>query len=176
MAVFCLVKTRPGKEGLVASRLRTLPNLKQLCLIPGEFDLLVVLDYKSNPIDPRREIAEIVTEKVRKVEHIIDTKTIIPIESQSGNDSNPPVATAFAFIQTRPGKARQVLRRLMKLPEILRTHLLFGTADLLAEIHVESVGSLAPQLIAEVVQGKIAQVRDVCDTETLVPLAASTQF
>jgi hypothetical protein len=61
--------------------------------------------------------------------------------------------------------------KLLKLPEVRGVYLLFGKADVLAELEVEkSFVNPPPKKIAQLVETKIGKLGMVHDTDTYVPL------
>jgi len=174
---FLLIKTHPGIEKAAFDRLQTLPEVREVHLITGEFDLLVALEspeqtYETE-IDPRRQVIEVVVEKIRKLGGIVDTRTIIPIESRMRNTSTTgrPTVRGFVFIQSDAGRTKDIVTRLAELPEVRGVHRLFGKSDILAELEVEKSFVLPPpQHIASLVEGKISKFPGVRDTNTYVPL------
>lgn len=170
---FLLVKTKPGKEKDVQNRVKDLPYVLEIHLITGKFDLLVTLESPETELDPRREVVELVTEKIRKAGDIIDTRTILPIESElrPAKAIERPIAKGFVFIASEAGKAQELMRKLFEVPEVRGVYLLFGKADVLAELEVDkSMIDPPPQHIANIVENRIAKMPAVHDTETYVPL------
>ena len=170
---FLLVKTKPGTERGVLEKFRELPEVREIHLVTGKFDLLVALESPETELDPRRQVIDLVVERVRKTGNIIDTRTIIPIESETRppQPATKPRTRGFVFIQSEAGKEKGVMRELLENPEVSGVHLLFGKADLLAELDVEkSILLLQPQYIANIVQTKISKLSGVRDTDTFVPL------
>lgn len=173
MRSFLLIKTKPGTEQDVLNRFKALPEVREIHMITGKFDLLVTIESAETDLDPRQKVAELVVEKVRKAGGIIDTRTIIPISSQSRPTTPPdrPTVKAFTFIRSEAGKEKELMNKLLQIPEITGVHLLFGKADLLAELSAEkSLVHPPPQHIANLVQTKISKLNGVHDTDTYVPL------
>jgi DNA-binding Lrp family transcriptional regulator len=170
---FILVKVKPGKEKEVLERFKALPEVREIHLITGKFDLLVALESEEAEVDPRQKVAEVVIDKVRKAGGILDTRTIIPIESEERPSQTPerPTAKGFVFVKSEAGKAKELMRKLQDLQEVRGVYMLFGKADVLAELEVEkSYVHPPPQHIASLVEGKIAKLGAVHDTDTYVPL------
>jgi DNA-binding Lrp family transcriptional regulator len=170
---FLLIKAKPGKEKEVWNRFKDLPEVLETHLITGKFDLLVALESPETGLDPRRKVVELVTEKIRKAGDVIDTRTIIPIEAELPPTKaiERPTAKGFVFISSDAGKAQELMRKLLEVPEVRGVYLLFGKADVLAELEVEkSIVNPPPQHIARIVESRIAKMPAVHDTETYVPL------
>jgi DNA-binding Lrp family transcriptional regulator len=169
---FLLVKTKPGMEKEIQQRFNPMPEVREVHLITGKFDLLVALESEETEIDPRRKVVELVIEKVRK-SGVVDTRTILPIEYELRPTKPPdrPTTKGFVFIATEAGKANELMRKLLEVPEVRGVYMLFGKADVLAELEVEkSLISPPPQHIADIVETRIAKMQPVHDTETYVPL------
>lgn len=76
---FVLIKTDPGKEREVSDRLFKLPEVKEVHLITGEWDILAVLETEREIVLPTDEkVLELVMDKVTTVPYLRDTNTIIP--------------------------------------------------------------------------------------------------
>ena len=173
MRSFLLVKTKPGKEKDVQNRVKDFPEVLEIHLITGKFDLLVALESPETELDPRRKVVELVTEKIRKAGDIIDTRTILPIESELRPTKaiERPTAKGFVFVYNEAGKSQELMRKLLEVPEVRGVYLLFGKANVLAELEVEkSMINPPPQHIASIVENRIAKMPAVLDTETYVPL------
>lgn len=72
---FVLITTKPGVEKEVYDSLKNIPEVIELHPIFGEYDLIIKL--KSDNAD---NIGELVVQKIRILEGIIDTKTFIGIK------------------------------------------------------------------------------------------------
>ena len=170
---FLLVKTKPGMEKEIQERFNPMPEVREIHLITGKFDLLVALESEEIEIDPRRKIVELVIEKVRKSGGVVDTRTIIPIEYdlRPTKPADRPTTKGFVFIASEAGKANELMRKLLEVPEVRGVYMLIGKADVLAELEVEkSLINPPPQHIADIVETRIAKMQPVHDTETYVPL------
>jgi DNA-binding Lrp family transcriptional regulator len=170
---FLLVKTKPGVEKEVQDRFRPLPEVREIHLITGKFDLLVALESEETDLDPRQKVVELVIEKVRKAGGVIDTRTILPIESQlrPTKPSERPTAKGFVFIMSEAGKTQELMGKILEVPEVRGVYIIFGKANLLAELEVEkSMINPPPQRIASIVETRIGKLPAVHDTETYVPL------
>ena len=170
---FLLIKTKPGMEKEILARFEALPEVREVHLITGKFDLLVALESEETEFDPRQKVAEVVTDKVRKAGGVIDTRTIIPIESQlrPAEKSERPTTKGFVFVMSEAGKAKELMDKLLEIPEVQGIYMLFGKADVLAELEVEkSFINPPPQKIAQLVESRIGKLKMVHDTDTYVPL------
>jgi DNA-binding Lrp family transcriptional regulator len=76
---FVLIKTQPGKERDVADRVNKLPEVKEVHIITGEWDLLVLVETERELVLPTDEkVLELVMDKITTLPHIVDTNTMIP--------------------------------------------------------------------------------------------------
>ena len=78
-----LVKAKPGMEREILDRFKALLEVREVHLITGKFDLLVTLESEETELDPRGKVTAVVIDKVRKAGGVVDTRTIIPIDSQN---------------------------------------------------------------------------------------------
>jgi DNA-binding Lrp family transcriptional regulator len=72
------------------------------------------------------------------------------------------LSKTFVLINTTPTKEHEVYNTLLKNPQILEIHPLFGEYDLIAKIDVENVDQLG-----EIVKKNIRTIDGVIDTKTL---------
>ncbi|AGB04440.1 transcriptional regulator [Aciduliprofundum sp. MAR08-339] len=72
---FVLISTAPGKEHEVYNELKKIPEIIELHPLFGEFDLIAKLETKDF-----NQLGEIVVEKIRMIEGVIDTKTLTGIK------------------------------------------------------------------------------------------------
>jgi DNA-binding Lrp family transcriptional regulator len=168
-----LLKAKPGMEKDIQERFKALPEVREIHLIAGKFDLLVAMESEETELDPRRNVVELVIEKVRKSGGVVDTSTILPVESENlpAKSSDRPIAKGFVFISSEAGKTQEVIRKLRELPEARGVYLLFGKSDILVELEVEkSMVNPPPQRIASIVETRIAKMPAVHHTQTFVPL------
>lgn len=160
-------------EKAILDRFTALPEVREVHLITGKFDLLVALESEETDIDPRQKVAEVVIDKVRKSGGVIDTRTIIPIDSEFNppRTLERPTQKGFVFVMSEAGKEKELMNKLLTFPEVRGVYLLFGKADVLAELEVEkSFVNPPPRRIATLVETRIAKLGAVHDTDTYVPL------
>lgn len=160
-------------EREILDRFKALPEAREIHLITGKFDLLVALESEDTEIDPRQKVAEVVIDKVRSAGGVLDTRTIIPIDSEFHpvRAAERPTQKGFVFVMSEAGKAKELMGKLLALPEVRGVYLLFGKADVLAEVEVErSFVNPPTKKIASLVETQIAKLGSVRDTDTYVPL------
>ena len=68
---FVLIKSEPGQEYWVLSRLENEPNIKEVYPIFGEYDFLIKVVYED--LD---SLGSIVFQKIRVIRGVIDTITL----------------------------------------------------------------------------------------------------
>jgi DNA-binding Lrp family transcriptional regulator len=76
---FALLSISPLHEKTVYEKLRQIPEIIEVHPLFGEFDILVKIEARD--ID---SIGSIVINKIRSVQGIVDTKTLIGTKSLSG--------------------------------------------------------------------------------------------
>jgi len=81
----------------------------------------------------------------------------------------PRMVKAFELIRARTGKEDVLMRGLMKLPQVMETHLLAGTWDLMATLAFEEEPVDPRERMVDLVTSKIRRMPLVRDTNTIVP-------
>ena len=74
--VYLLVKTESGMENKVFEALKTLPYIKSADIVTGPVDVVAVFEA-----DSLNKIEDFILEKVRKLEGIRETTTLISLTS-----------------------------------------------------------------------------------------------
>lgn len=86
---------------------------------------------------------------------------------------------AFVFIDVAPGREKAFVERLMRYDEVVEAHLIAGQYDVFAVLEFEMYGRglyWSPQeFISKFVLEKIRQLKDVRDTNTLLPTFSVTK-
>jgi DNA-binding Lrp family transcriptional regulator len=78
----------------------------------------------------------------------------------------------FVFIDTTPAKERKVLEELLKVDEVREGHVISGQYDLLVVLQLDLYGQAIFTSVQEAAQkiiDKIRRLKDVRDTNTIVP-------
>lgn len=73
--------------------------------------------------------------------------------------------TNFVLIKTKSGKECEVYNELMKVPEVIEYHQLFGEYDLIAKIEAEDL-----EKVGHIIIEKIRNIKNIIDTKTLLGL------
>ena len=76
---FALLSISPLHEKIVYEQLKTIPEIIEIHPLFGEYDILVKIECRD--IDA---IGEVVIRKIRSLNGIVDTKTLIGTKSLSG--------------------------------------------------------------------------------------------
>jgi len=74
---FTYIKVRGGDLDKIKRLLETLPEVKELHFLTGDWDILVVLDFEPSAANKRR-VLDFVTERIRGIPEVLDTSTIVP--------------------------------------------------------------------------------------------------
>lgn len=78
---FVFVDVSPGREDYVIEHLIAMDFVKEVHLVTGTHDLLVLLDVKRGLVsDSSGEIVELVRGRIRKIRGVVDTETVISQE------------------------------------------------------------------------------------------------
>jgi DNA-binding Lrp family transcriptional regulator len=81
---FVLVKVEPGHEKQVLDDLLKLKDVQEVHIVPGEWDLLAVLQIEREAVVPSdQKVYNVVLEGVEKIKHIQDTNTMVSQFSKS---------------------------------------------------------------------------------------------
>jgi len=74
---FSYLKVRGGDLDKIKRLLETLPEVKELHFLTGDWDILVVLDFEPTSANKRR-VLDFVTERIRGIPEVLDTSTVVP--------------------------------------------------------------------------------------------------
>jgi len=81
---FVLLKVDPGHEEEVMDDLLKLAEVKEVHVVPGEWDLLAVVQAEKEIVSPGDEkVYKLVMGKVGKIKHVRDTNTMVSHFSKS---------------------------------------------------------------------------------------------
>lgn len=81
---FILIKVSPGHEEEVVDNLMKIPEVSEVHIVPGDWDLLAVLSSKKEvAIGSDEKVYRLVLEKIGKIKHIQDTNTMVSQFSKS---------------------------------------------------------------------------------------------
>jgi DNA-binding Lrp family transcriptional regulator len=74
---FSYLKVKGGDLDRIRMQLQTMAEVKEVHLLTGDWDLLVVLDFPPSTGSKRR-VLDFVTERVRGIPEVVDTSTVVP--------------------------------------------------------------------------------------------------
>jgi DNA-binding Lrp family transcriptional regulator len=81
---FVLVKVEPGHEKRVMDDLLKLKDVKEVHIVPGEWDLLAIIETEREAVVPSdQKVYTVVMEGIEKIKHIQDTNTMVSQFSKS---------------------------------------------------------------------------------------------
>jgi len=81
---FVLVKVEPGHERDVMDSLMKLNEVREVHIVPGEWDIIAVVEAeKGIVVSSDERVYDIVLDKVEKTRHVQDTNTMVSHFSKS---------------------------------------------------------------------------------------------
>jgi len=81
---FVLLKVTPGKEEEVVGALMRIPEVTEVHIVPGVWDILAVVSSKKEvAIGSDEKVYRLVLEKIEKIKHVQDTNTMVSQFSKS---------------------------------------------------------------------------------------------
>ena len=173
---FVLIKVKSGTEKAVLDALFTVPEVLEAHTITGDYDLIAVMSAKEDDLAryPNEKILEALTEKIRKMDSVLNTKTIMPVSSEIKKRNAldfVEFARGFVFLKVRPGREERSMTEVLKINEVTEAHLITGSYDILAVLDVKKpvLYPHYPEVIADIVTDRIRKIRDLQDSETIIP-------
>jgi len=80
---FLLINVVTGKGDTVVDKLLKVEEIREVHTVPGDYDLLVVIEVQRGFVKPAPErLGEIVKGKVRRIAGVSQTMTLIPFASK----------------------------------------------------------------------------------------------
>ena len=81
---FVLVKVEPGHERDVMDSLMKLDEVREVHIVPGEWDIIAVVEAEKGIVVASDErVYDIVLDKIEKTKHVQDTNTMVSHFSKS---------------------------------------------------------------------------------------------
>lgn len=75
---FVLLKVSPGHEDEVVDNLMKINEVREAHIVPGEWDILVVISAQKEIVVPSDEkVYKLVMDKIEKIKYIQDTLTMV---------------------------------------------------------------------------------------------------
>lgn len=81
---FVLLKIDPGHETKVVDNLLKIDEVEEAHIVPGQWDILAVVNSKRNMMLPGDEkVYWVVLGKINKIKHVRDSETLVPQYSKT---------------------------------------------------------------------------------------------
>lgn len=81
---FVLVKVAPGHEEEVVDELMKIPDVREVHIVPGDWDMLAVVSSQKEIVVPSDEkVYKLVLDRISKIRHVQDTNTLVSQFSKS---------------------------------------------------------------------------------------------
>jgi DNA-binding Lrp family transcriptional regulator len=81
---FIYLSTKLGKEKSVAEDLWKIPEIKEVHIVPGKYDILAVAEVERKFLEPdSQNIYWFLLARIENISHIENTSTVIPVISMS---------------------------------------------------------------------------------------------
>lgn len=93
LRAFTYVKVRGGDLDRIRDIVLAYPEVRELHLLTGDWDVFVVLEFKDSNTR-KRQVLQFVTEKIRGLPEVVDTSTLVPEYSVSKFPMLPPRSSA----------------------------------------------------------------------------------
>jgi len=75
---FILIKVTPGHEEEVVDNLMKIQEVREVHIVPGNYDILAVVSSKKEvAIGSDEKVYRLVLEKIEKIKHVQDTNTMV---------------------------------------------------------------------------------------------------
>ena len=156
-----------GHEKSIISEIKSIENVKEVHGTLGLYDIIAKLEADSD-----EKITQTVTDKIRKVEKIGSTMTLMKVEGEElfkvnreklmGSLLGKNDAQAYIVIHCDQGKEDLVLRDLNEIPEVKEADIVYGSYDLVGKIESETYKELE-----NIITKKIRKLKFVRTTMTL---------
>ncbi len=176
---FVFVVAKTGMEKDLADALFKIPEVLETHLIVGDYDILAILGVEDDvPARfPAEKMISILTEKIRIMDYVKDTSTIMSVQSQTKRSRITDLETwtkGFVCVKVKTGRERQAMQDLYRIADVSEVHMVAGNYDLLAVLEVRKtlLPPRYPQVIADIVVDKIRRINGVEDTRTFIPDAS----
>lgn len=156
-----------GFEKSLISELKAIANVKEVHGTLGLYDIVAKLEADSD-----EKIKQTVTEKIRKVEKIRSSMTLMKVEGEDlfkvnheklmGSLLGKNDAQAYIVIHCEQGKEEYVLRNLNEIPEVKEADIVYGNYDVVGKIEAENHKELE-----RIITKKIRNLQFIRTTMTL---------
>jgi DNA-binding Lrp family transcriptional regulator len=79
---FTYLKVRGGDLDRIRELLLTLPEIREMHFLTGDWDVFVVLEFGEGRSN-KRQVLDFVTDRIRGIPEVLDTSTLVPEYSVS---------------------------------------------------------------------------------------------
>lgn len=84
LKAFVLLKVAPGHEKKVMDDLLKLNEVKEVHIVPGEWDIIAMVEIEKEAVVPSdQKVYSVVMDRIEKIKHIQDTNTMVSQFSKS---------------------------------------------------------------------------------------------
>lgn len=156
-----------GAEKSVIDELTSVENVKEVHGTLGLYDIIAKLEADTN-----EKIKHTITEKIRKMNKIGSTMTLMRVEGEDlfkvdkeqlmGAMLGKNVSRAYVVIHCDQAREDLVLRDLNKIPEVKEADVVYGNYDVIGKIEAENHKELE-----KIITKKIRNLEHVRTTMTL---------
>ncbi len=81
---FVYISTKLGRESAVADELWKVPEIKEVHIVPGKYDILAVAEVERTFLEPdSHSIYWFLLARIENIPYIENTSTVIPVMSMS---------------------------------------------------------------------------------------------
>jgi len=164
---YVLMSCKMGSEKSVISELRTIENVKEVHGTLGLYDIIAKIEADSD-----EKIKQTITEKIRKMDKIGSTMTLMKVEGDElfkvnteklmGSILGKNAAQAYVIIHCEQAREDLVLRDLNKIPEVKEADVVYGNYDVIGKIEAENHKELE-----NIITKKVRKLKFVTSTMTL---------
>lgn len=75
---FTYLKVRGGDLDRIRQLVLGFPQVRELHLLTGDWDVFLVLEFPSTSATNKRQVLDFVTERIRGIPEVLDTSTLVP--------------------------------------------------------------------------------------------------
>lgn len=164
---YVLMSCKMGTEKAVISELKSIENVKEVHGTLGLYDIIAKLEADSD-----EKIKQTITEKIRKMDKIGSTMTLMKVEGEElfkvdteklmGSILGKNAAQAYVIIHCDQAREDLVLRDLNKIPEVKEADVVYGSYDVIGKIEAENHKELE-----NIITKKVRKLNFVTTTMTL---------
>ena len=161
---YVLINCDIGSEEFVMSQLKEIDLVKELLGTFGAYDIVVLVEA-----DTVESLRDVITWKIRKIEKIRSTLTMMIIEGQGQADYSLP--KAYVLFSCESGSDNYIVSNLKTIETVREAHGTLGTYDVIAKMESDSEDKLK-----EIITKKIRRIPKIRATLTLMAYEKNILF